>query len=41
LPKESADFDEVNGNWKKIMVRFSKDPNALRGTHHPGMYNTL
>ena len=20
-----------------MMVRFNKDPNALRGTHHPGM----
>ena len=37
LPKESADFDDVNSNWKMMMVRFYKDPNALRGTHHPGM----
>ena len=23
------------------MARFSKDPNALRGTHHPGMYDSV
>ena len=36
LPRESAEFDAVNSNWKIIMVRLNKDNNALRGTHHEG-----
>ena len=36
LPSESAEFDDVNSNWKQITVRLSKTRNALRGTHHEG-----
>ncbi|XP_069805044.1 dynein axonemal heavy chain 2 isoform X1 [Dendropsophus ebraccatus] len=41
LPQESAEFDEVNINWKTIMDRLNKDNNALRGTHHPGLLEKL
>ncbi|XP_064639639.1 dynein axonemal heavy chain 2-like isoform X2 [Lineus longissimus] len=41
LPRESAEFDEVNANWKVIMTRINKDRNALRGTHFKGMLETL
>ncbi|XP_074244239.1 dynein axonemal heavy chain 2 isoform X4 [Saimiri boliviensis] len=41
LPNESALFDQVNSNWKTIMDRMSKDNNALRSTHHPGLLDTL
>eukprot|EP00795_Rhopilema_esculentum_P016694 gene16694-8141_t len=41
LPRESAEFDGVNANWKVIMGRLNKDRNALRGTHYPGMLETL
>lgn len=40
LPRESADFDNINANWKVIMTRLNKDKNALRGTHHKGMRET-
>lgn len=36
LPRESAEFDDVNVKWKVIMSRLNKDRNALRGTHHEG-----
>ena len=41
LPRESADFDEVNAKWKVIMTRINKDRNALRGTHHEGLLEEL
>ncbi|XP_035155786.1 dynein axonemal heavy chain 2 isoform X7 [Callithrix jacchus] len=41
LPSESALFDQVNSNWKTIMDRMSKDNNALRSTHHPGLLEKL
>uniref|UniRef100_A0A2K5QED9 Dynein axonemal heavy chain 2 n=1 Tax=Cebus imitator TaxID=2715852 RepID=A0A2K5QED9_CEBIM len=41
LPHESALFDQVNSNWKTIMDRMSKDNNALRSTHHPGLLDML
>ncbi|XP_030837708.1 dynein heavy chain 2, axonemal [Strongylocentrotus purpuratus] len=41
LPRESAEFDSVNANWKIIMSRLHKDNNALRGTHHEGLLETL
>ncbi|KAB1265173.1 Dynein heavy chain 2; axonemal, partial [Camelus dromedarius] len=41
LPNESSLFDQVNGNWKAIMDRMNKDPNALRSTHYPGLLDTL
>ncbi|KAK3095642.1 hypothetical protein FSP39_017066 [Pinctada imbricata] len=41
LPRESADFDEVNAKWKVIMTRLNKDRNALRGTHHEGLLEEL
>ena len=28
LPKESAEFDGLNADWKTIMTEFNKDPNA-------------
>lgn len=40
LPRESADFDDVNAKWKVIMTRLNKDRNALRGTHHEGTRRT-
>lgn len=36
LPRESADFDDVNAKWKVIMTRMHKEKNALRCTHHEG-----
>ncbi|XP_055262069.1 dynein axonemal heavy chain 2 isoform X3 [Moschus berezovskii] len=41
LPNESGLFDQVNANWKAIMDRVNKDPNALRSTHYPGILDTL
>uniref|UniRef100_A0A8C5L4X8 Dynein axonemal heavy chain 2 n=1 Tax=Jaculus jaculus TaxID=51337 RepID=A0A8C5L4X8_JACJA len=41
LPNESAMFDQVNNNWRTIMDRMSKDSNALRCTHHPGLLDKL
>ena len=41
LPRESAEFDEVNANWKTIMTRLNKTKNALRGTHHEGEEDAL
>lgn len=41
LPRESADFDSVNSKWKKVMTRLHADPNALRGSNHPGMLDSL
>ncbi|XP_077326811.1 dynein axonemal heavy chain 2 [Lithobates pipiens] len=41
LPQESAEFDQVNINWKNIMDRLNKDNNALRGTHFPGLLEKL
>ncbi|KAM6949562.1 LOW QUALITY PROTEIN: dynein axonemal heavy chain 2 [Aplochiton taeniatus] len=41
LPRESTEFDGINANWKAIMERLNKDSNALRGTHHPGLPETL
>ncbi|KAL3846382.1 hypothetical protein ACJMK2_017380 [Sinanodonta woodiana] len=41
LPRESAEFDDVNAKWKIIMTRLNKDKNALRGTHHEGMLEQL
>ncbi|KAM4749227.1 dynein axonemal heavy chain 2 [Rhinophrynus dorsalis] len=41
LPQESAEFDDINVNWKTIMDRLAKDCNALRGTHHRGLLEKL
>ncbi|TSK77047.1 Dynein heavy chain 2, axonemal [Bagarius yarrelli] len=41
LPRESAEFDDINFNWKIIMDRLNKDKNALRGTQHPGLLEKL
>eukprot|EP00794_Sanderia_malayensis_P010712 gene10712-11859_t len=41
LPRESSEFDDVNNMWKVIMARLHKDNNTLRGTHHPGLLETL
>ena len=41
LPRESAEFDDVNTNWKTIMSRLNKDNNALRGAQHDRMLDTL
>lgn len=36
LPHETAEFDDINSSWRKIMEHLNKDRNALKGTHHPG-----
>lgn len=41
LPRESADFDGINVNWKVIMTRIFKDRNALRSSHHKGLLEQL
>ncbi|XP_078057018.1 dynein axonemal heavy chain 2 [Mustelus asterias] len=41
LPRESAEFDNIDSQWKIIMHRLVQEPNALRGTHHPGLLDTL
>ena len=41
LPRESAEFDDVNGNWKRITVQLFKTKNALRGTHEKSKCITL
>ncbi|XP_058251926.1 dynein axonemal heavy chain 2 isoform X2 [Hemibagrus wyckioides] len=41
LPNESAEFNDINSNWKAIMDRLNKDKNALRGTQHPGLLEKL
>ncbi|XP_013412698.1 dynein heavy chain 2, axonemal [Lingula anatina] len=41
LPRESADFDEINISWKKIMTTMNKDKNALRATHQQGLLERL
>jgi dynein heavy chain, axonemal len=41
LPMESNKFDDVNEKWRTIMTGFFKDPNAKRGTHSPGLLQTL
>ena len=41
LPRESAEFDEVNSNWRVITNRLNTTKNALRGTHHEGMLYNL
>ncbi|XP_078526452.1 dynein axonemal heavy chain 2 isoform X1 [Lissotriton helveticus] len=41
LPQESAEFDEINVDWKTIMDRLSADNNALRATHYPGFLDKL
>ncbi|XP_046574741.1 LOW QUALITY PROTEIN: dynein axonemal heavy chain 2-like [Haliotis rubra] len=41
LPRESAEFDDVNAKWKIIMTRLNSVKNALKGTHHPGMLEQL
>ncbi|XP_052104325.1 dynein axonemal heavy chain 2-like isoform X7 [Mytilus californianus] len=41
LPRESADFDDVNAKWKVIMTRMHKEKNALRCTHHEGVLEAL
>ncbi|XP_062849650.1 dynein axonemal heavy chain 2 [Trichomycterus rosablanca] len=41
LPRESAEFDNINSSWKTIMDRLNKDKNALRGTHHRGLSEKL
>ncbi|KAK2860339.1 hypothetical protein Q7C36_004505 [Tachysurus vachellii] len=41
LPRESAEFDDINSSWKTIMNRLNEDKNALRGTKHPGLSEKL
>ncbi|XP_064181287.1 dynein axonemal heavy chain 2 [Anguilla rostrata] len=41
LPRETTEFDKINSSWKTIMDRLSKDNNALRGTHYPGLLEKL
>lgn len=41
LPNETALFDHVNKNWKAVMERIRKDPNAKRATHMEGILELL
>ena len=41
LPRESAEFDDVNQKWKLIMTRMADTKNALRSTHHAGLLEQL
>nr|XP_057923809.1 dynein axonemal heavy chain 2 isoform X2 [Doryrhamphus excisus] len=41
LPQECKEFEEVSSNWKTIMTRLHENTNALQGTHHPGLQETL
>ncbi|XP_076026906.1 dynein axonemal heavy chain 2 [Genypterus blacodes] len=41
LPYECKEFDDVSSTWKTILGRLHKNNNALQGTHHPGLLNTL
>ncbi|XP_062904770.1 dynein axonemal heavy chain 2 [Mobula hypostoma] len=41
LPQESAEFDSINEQWKVIMHRLVHEPNALKGTHYPGLLDSL
>ncbi|XP_041842513.1 dynein heavy chain 2, axonemal [Melanotaenia boesemani] len=41
LPQECKEFEGVCVSWKTIMDHLHKNNNALRGTHHPGLLETL
>lgn len=41
MPKETAEFELLNGMWKTIMTRIVKDPNAFRVTHYEGFDKQL
>ncbi|XP_051799543.1 dynein axonemal heavy chain 2 isoform X2 [Acanthochromis polyacanthus] len=41
LPHECKEFEDVSSVWKTIMDHLHKDPNALRGTHQPGLPEKL
>lgn len=36
LPKETTEFEHLNGMWKSIMGRIINDPNAYRVTNYEG-----
>ncbi|XP_075307002.1 dynein axonemal heavy chain 2 [Odontesthes bonariensis] len=41
LPHECKEFEGISANWKTIMDRMHKNNNALKGTHHPGLLETM
>ncbi|XP_054656624.1 dynein axonemal heavy chain 2 [Dunckerocampus dactyliophorus] len=41
LPQECKEFEEISSSWKTIMTRLHENNNALQGTHHPGLQETL
>ncbi|XP_061921125.1 dynein axonemal heavy chain 2 [Entelurus aequoreus] len=41
LPKECKEFEDISSSWKTIMTRLNENNNALQGTHHPGLQDTL
>ena len=41
LPKESAEFDIINVDWKTLMTTLNGDKNARRGTHKDGLLEKL
>jgi dynein heavy chain len=41
LPKESATFDDVNGEWEQVLKELLVDKNVLRATHIPGLLDRL
>ena len=41
LPKESAEFDIINVDWKTLMTALNADKNARRGTHKEGLLEKL
>ncbi|KAK7909361.1 hypothetical protein WMY93_014045 [Mugilogobius chulae] len=41
LPSECTEFQTLSLSWKTIMDRLKENNNALQGTHHPGLLETL
>ncbi|XP_055012614.1 dynein axonemal heavy chain 2 [Boleophthalmus pectinirostris] len=41
LPSECKEFQSLSLSWKTIMGRLQENRNALQGTHHPGLLETL
>ncbi|XP_060896803.1 dynein axonemal heavy chain 2-like [Labrus mixtus] len=41
LPNECKEFQDVSSNWKIIMGRLYENNNALQGTKHPGLLESL
>ncbi|CAN9505279.1 unnamed protein product [Ophioblennius macclurei] len=41
LPHECDVFEESSSTWRIIMSRLYRNPNALKGTHYPGLQEKL